>query len=435
MSPLAAASEQKSHLSDDPEVNYARQLINQENYAAALPILRERLPAQQTAAHRVDVLFLIGWGALQWSEQSEGEQQQALLDEAIQALRLILTHNPGLLRVRLELARAFFLKGEDDLAKEHFELALAAHPPPAMATNIQVFLNAIKKRKRWNGYFSLALAPSNNVNSGSDRTQVSPDLMFTITPDSQAQSGVGLLISGGGNYQLPFVPNWSWRFGVDAQRSEYRKSNFDSMSLSLRGGLRYIPDAPWEMSAQLVGGRVWARTPQYDYYGGELSVERRLSQRLQVFASAAWRQRRYRTSGNRNGLYSDYQFGLTHYITPLLRLNSRAGFHTGRPSDRSSHSNQYSLRQSATMLLPNGWQTSGSVQWERTRFKSTSFSTEDREERRDEGRIFRLTLLNARFTIGGFSPQLALVRELRKSNFAFSHYKRYRGELYFVQQF
>ena len=35
---------------------------------------------------------------------------------------------PGLVRVRLELARAFFLKGEDSLARSHFERVLAGKP-------------------------------------------------------------------------------------------------------------------------------------------------------------------------------------------------------------------------------------------------------------------------------------------------------------------
>ena len=48
------------------------------------------------------------------------EQRLALLDEAIAAFRSILIRQPGLVRVRLELALAFYLKEEDQLARGPF---------------------------------------------------------------------------------------------------------------------------------------------------------------------------------------------------------------------------------------------------------------------------------------------------------------------------
>ena len=73
-----------------------------------------------------------------------------------------------LVRVRLELARAFFLKREDDLARESFERVLAGEPPPTMAANIRRFLREIWARRRWSARFGLALAPDSNLNAASD---------------------------------------------------------------------------------------------------------------------------------------------------------------------------------------------------------------------------------------------------------------------------
>ena len=39
------------------------------------------------------------------------------------------------------------------------------------------------------------------------------------------------------------------------------------------------------------------------------------------------------------------------------------------------------------------------------------------------------------FTLFGFSPQVALVREVRKTNAQLYDYKRFGGELRFVRQF
>ena len=73
------------------------------------------------------------------------------------------------MRVRLELARAFFLKREDDLSHEHFERVLAGGPPPPpMIANIRRFLEEMRARRRWSGWFGATLAPDSNVNAASD---------------------------------------------------------------------------------------------------------------------------------------------------------------------------------------------------------------------------------------------------------------------------
>ena len=59
------------------------------------------------------MLFLIGLAATGASQQPDlaDDEREALLDEAIASLHTMLIDRPGLVRVRLELARAFFLKG------------------------------------------------------------------------------------------------------------------------------------------------------------------------------------------------------------------------------------------------------------------------------------------------------------------------------------
>ena len=92
------------------------------------------------------MLFLIGLAATGASQQPDlsGDEREVLLDEAIASLRAMLVDRPGLVRVRLELARAFFLKGENDLSRKHFEHVLAGSPPRAVAANVRRFLSEIR---------------------------------------------------------------------------------------------------------------------------------------------------------------------------------------------------------------------------------------------------------------------------------------------------
>ena len=71
------------------------------------------------AAQDLPALFRQGMEAVKAGEH----------DRAIAAFREMLVADPSLVRVRLELARAFCLKGEDRLAKRHFEAVLAGNPP------------------------------------------------------------------------------------------------------------------------------------------------------------------------------------------------------------------------------------------------------------------------------------------------------------------
>ena len=66
-------------------------------------------------------------------------------------------------RVRLELARAFFLRGEDALANAQFESVLAGDLPPSVVSNVRRFLNTIGARKRWEAYLGLGLSSDSNI--------------------------------------------------------------------------------------------------------------------------------------------------------------------------------------------------------------------------------------------------------------------------------
>ena len=105
-------------------------------FAALLLLLS--LPA---AAQDMSAQFQEGMKAVEQAvvEQDE-DRRDALLDEAIAAFRKMLVADPGLVRVRLELARAFYFKGEDSLARRHFEAVLAGGVPEPVAANIHAFL-------------------------------------------------------------------------------------------------------------------------------------------------------------------------------------------------------------------------------------------------------------------------------------------------------
>ena len=121
----------------------AQALIDAGRFMEAVGILGP-LVAEDTI--EANTLFLYGLAATGASQQAgvPDETRDALLDQAIASFHAMLVRAPGLVRVRLELARAFYLKGEDGLAQHHFERVLAGNPPDAVADNVRRFLDEIR---------------------------------------------------------------------------------------------------------------------------------------------------------------------------------------------------------------------------------------------------------------------------------------------------
>ena len=199
----------------------ARALIRAGRFNEALILLRPFVERRSVAP---DVLFLIGLASL-GSSQNPGlteEARETLLDGAIAAFRTMLIDKPGLVRVRLELARAFFYKGEDGLAQEHFERVLAGNPPAPVVANVVRFLSQIRARRRWNMHMGFAVAPDTNIGaSSSERIIYIFGLPFRRDAESLTTSGIGLSVWGGGEYQHPLGDRVRLRMGMNASRREY----------------------------------------------------------------------------------------------------------------------------------------------------------------------------------------------------------------------
>ena len=123
-----------------------------------------------------------------------------------------------MVRVRLELALAFFFKEEDDLAQRHFERVLAGQPPAPVVKNVTKFLRVIRARRRWSGYFGFSLAPDTNINAASDAQFIYiQGLPFRRDDQVVASSDIGVVGWGGYEYQYPLADRWRLRTGFGPQ--------------------------------------------------------------------------------------------------------------------------------------------------------------------------------------------------------------------------
>ena len=416
----------------------ARELVGSGRFDEALTMLRplaERRPVEP------NVLFLLGFASIEASRQPDVSvrRRQALLDQAVAALRILLVDRPGLVRVRLELARAFFFQGKDTLAREHFERVLAGGLPPPVVANVQRFLGAIRARKRWSAYFGAALAPDSNIGAASDERIIQ---IFGLpfrrdVEDDPTTSGVGLSLWTGGEYEHPVGERLRLRAGADVSRREYAGAPFDQTNLAVHAGPRWLIGERTDLS--LLGSarrRLVAGDGDHDSLGGRLEARRRITPRVSVTGRASWDDRRFRVSRHLDGPIRDLSLAGSWVAAPTVRIDGALGYGAERPDRLRFRSASRWFRVGARIALPRGFAVGASGQLRWTDFEGEwPPHTLPGERREDRTRTFSVAIHHRRFTIHGFSPELVVTNESRTTNAQLYDYRKNAAELRFVRQF
>ena len=417
----------------------ARELVRNVKNDEALDALRA---LAKTHPKRIDVLFQLALVAIERSEQSDITEadREALLADAIAALRTILIDRPDLVRVRLELARVFFLNRDDGLARDHFERVLAGNPPPSVVANVQIFLDSIRARRRWSTYLGVALLPSTNIGRDPHENTIIiiPGLSdFAFRPDETRKSGVGISVWAGGQYHYPLAERVRLILGSDATLQQYPGKELDQISLSGHVGPNWQAGRNTEISLLANVRKNWlGASPYSSDIGAKLQVGHRLTKRINITGQVYWQRSEFRTNKFLDGPLRDFSLYGYWLISPTVRAEAAVGYARQRPKDPLYHNNRRWERIGVSVIFPRGFTLGTSYELRRKQYKGGSiFATLDGSSRRDRTRILRASIYNRAFTLYGFSPQLVITNESQKSNGQFHNYKSTNGELRFVRQF
>ena len=419
----------------------AQALFNAGRFEEALAVLRPLTSAPELNA---DVVFLLGLSGIEASRLVPADdpfRREVLLEEAILWLREMLVERPELVRVRLELARAFFYKGEDALARDHFERVLAGEVPEPVSAKVREFLSRIRARRRWNAYLGVSIAPDSNISGASDSETIflnigGVDLPFQRNEEDLATSGVGVQVWTGGEYQHPVGDRLRLRAGADLARREYGGRRFDETNVAVHAGPRWLIDRRTE--ASLLGSvrRRWAAGEiDYDAGGVRLQVWRRLTPRFVANVRGSWERRLYRENDHLDGPVTDVLLGGRWTITPLLRANAAYGIGRERPESENRRHESRRLRAGVSTILPLGFNVSASTQLRWTDYEGNWRLFTGGPPREDLTRTQTLSVFKRDFTLYGFAPQVVVTHEERSSNASGHEYDRTRAELRFVHQF
>ena len=422
----------------DAAMAEARALVGAGRFDEALAVLRPLTQRDQVYA---EVVFLFGLAAIEASRrQPDAAEREALLDEAIASLHALLAAQPELVRVRLELARAFFYKEEDSLARRHFERVLAGDVPGAVKANVQRFLSQIRARRRWTAYLGASIVPDTNIGGASDEEIIylevfGVELPFTRDEEDLPTSGVGVSVWTGGGYEHPLTNRLRLRAGVDLAVKDHAGGRFDDAHLAFHAGPRWLVDPRTELSVLASTSRRWvAGSVEHDATGARIEARRRLTDRVWASVHASWLDRDYRGSTSQDGPAVDLLLSGTWRVRPTVSFNSAVGYSEQRTHSSSLDNQSRRLRAGLNTALPRGFSMGGSAQVRWTDYPDYQFFGAH-FPREDRTRTLSLSLHKRDLTLYGFSPQLVVTHERRDSNAQALDSVGNRAELRLVRQF
>ena len=356
--------------------------------------------------------------------------------EAIDRFRAMLARDPTLLRVRLDLAFAYFQAEEDSSAGYHFRQVLAAEElPPVVRARTLNFLDRIRRRKTWSITGSVAIAPDTNINAATSARQVNffGLLPATLSDDARETSGLGIVASIGGGYEWRLEPDLRLRTSASLSTRTYGQSQYNEQILSLRAGPRIFFeqfDLRPELTARgrQLGGDTYSRAA-----GLELSSNWVLAPTWLLSGSLGAERISYTTFLGEGSIYAA-QLGLTHALDQATLLRVDWGYRIEDLDEDSESWREVIVGASVTRELPEGFVvTAGpSFRWRGYGAPKLTLGPDPRGDATVAGRI---TVSNRQIDLFGFMPELTVRHEVRDSNLVLHEYERSVAELGLIRTF
>lgn len=201
----------------------------------------------------IETLFLSGLADLENSRP----------EAAIEKFSSILAGNPNLVRVRLELARAYFMARQWNRARNEFFTVLSGDLPDPVRTRVLAFIREIDARRGFDWDLSLRFTTVGNPRKY-DTDEITLrflgfDLPFTLNRDTSTE--IGIRATGAANFRRPInlgftnlqtVAFASFNFDI----TEARTSHYDDYIFVGRFGLRTLSQYTTVSFGPAVGTRL-----------------------------------------------------------------------------------------------------------------------------------------------------------------------------------
>jgi tetratricopeptide (TPR) repeat protein len=329
---------------------------------------------------------------------------QGQRERAIGLFRDLLSEDPSLIRVRLDLARTLYEVGEYDAATYHFELALGSNIPDNVRRNVQAFLDRLRHAETY-ASLSASFARDTNANQGprSDTVYLF-GLPFTLAQEAQARRATALVLSVAG------------RLALGEQRRSYLIASLDSREYSDERLTYRLGQAGFGHSVPLESWRVGAEAGVFQSYFQRDTLSEgpwarvyawgKPLRSLIVTPSLQRRWNEYPGYSYLSGKHDVLSLDSTLAVSPSLAFTGGASLGRSSANDPASGFDSRELRVGASTELPLGFIVGARLAYSAARHHADDLLFATR--RRDRQRRVELEVSQRGLSLWRFAPTLFL---------------------------
>ncbi len=389
----------QERLTADQVLIQADKLVAERRFDEAKPLLAALDSAGQK---KMETSFLIGFVAAETGQ----------IDEAISRFRSVLNDHPSQTRVRLELARAMMIKGNNGAADHHFRLAgQDKNLPTEINQLIKTSRSILRDQRNWSFGLDVGIAPDTNINNGTGAETVDVNfgglyIPLSLDANARQRSGIGQSLATSGRVRLGLASNAKMLIEGNTQVSNYKGKAADDFAVQLGVGPEFNLSGNTTLSLQATGAQRWYGGKRATLgLGGRATLQHEFSTQQRVAVSLDAR----RNDSSLSADYDGWQFGgYASYERVIARsMIASLGVSVRRDSFASKgHSNtDFGANAGIAGELPLGITASLSGGISRAIFDAplAFFSNEARADWRYDGRL-QLGLRSIRLL--GFSPSV-----------------------------
>lgn len=357
------------------------------------------------------------------------------LADAEKLLREILSREPEIDAVRIELVKILALQGKRQGAGFHLnrltetaDLARDRDQLDQLARRI-----GVSEGFSLSGYFSLA--PSTNINDGTSQTTVMiGGLPFIIADTAREKSGVGVRVGAVAGYSHALTESTSAYTSLSAGFSDYSNDRYDKQQAEFRTGLRH-DQLRYSLQVEAIADRHWQNRKARSFgLGGRVSAKWNVSKGWWLSGEVIQMYRTFDGVSAADARTTRATAAIRHAVSQRLTMSGGASFEketvSARPwsSYRSSSGTlgiemplAYGIRVKATA-------TAGTRDYEGL-FPGLRIARHDRFWE------LRGSFTKDNFQIAGFAPIVTIFNREQQSNVVLYEYQTNGMELTLTKAF
>ena len=355
-------------------------------------------------------------------------------DGAIADFRRILAAEPNRERVRLELARAFFLEADYDNAERNFKFARAGDLPLETKTIIDQYLATIIRLRQWSYSVGVSLAGDSNANGATTvRTIDLYGLPFTLADTAREKSGLGAAADLAGEWSPLILDDLKLRLGALVHTIDYSNGAFDDTTVSAYGGPEWLLPR-WQFDALATGFRRWfGNAPYADGIGGRGIASYLFTPTLRLTTSFDLQDVTYRIASYENGVVPSGTIAAGYTISPSSTIQLTLGGAAQIAKSPSFADTSFWIAVDYYRDLPFGFSANlePAFYWSGYDALLPAFGA----ARADKTWAFRVDLLNRRIEYRGFAPRLSLIYVMEQSTIELYRFSRFQAQVGITRQF